>query len=423
MVGMVSASELSAPGLKKLKRKRGRVDCYWVADEKLVKQGYPVKTVRLTGDPSAPLDFAAMASVCRRCQAEMLQWASGIVPGSNRAARGTIAWLCDAFETDKDSPIHTLRRDTQLFYAGKLGIIKETVGTRRLDAVTGKDVRRWFREWGRYDEANGTYVNHRRGYACVQTLRRIIGYGCELRDRDSLELASVLAQMEFKMPAARQKRPSYEQVMAARIAAHRAGRPSVALAITLQFELALRQKDVIGEWVKTQRDTHEGVTDGAWRWQMGLTWAHIDADMVLRKPTSKSNGTKVAIHDLKGYPELLAEIGAISKDRRIGPVVLDEGSGKPWRRSHFSRTFRKIATMAGWPKDLWNMDSRAGGISEAFESEASAEDVMKSATHTQLSTTMGYNRGGIIQSIRVAKLRNRHRNTLGTDSGNSHGNT
>ena len=124
----------------------------------------------------------------------------------------------------------------------------------------------------------------------------------------------------------------------------------------------MRQKDVIGEWVKTQRDTHEGVTDGASRWQMGLTWAHIDADMVLRKPTSKSNGTKVAIHDLKGYPELLAEIAAISKDRRIGPVVLDEGSGKPWRRSHFSRTFRKIATMAGWPKDSWNMDFRAGGI-------------------------------------------------------------
>ena len=158
MVGMVSVPELSAPGLKKLKRKGGRVDCYWVADEKLVKKGYSVKTVRLTGDASEPLDFAAMASVCRRCQAEMLQWASGIVPGSNRTARGTIAWLCDAFETDKDSPIHTLRRDTQLFYAGKLGIIKETVGTRRLDVVTGKDVRRWFREWGRYDEAIGTYV-------------------------------------------------------------------------------------------------------------------------------------------------------------------------------------------------------------------------------------------------------------------------
>jgi hypothetical protein len=416
MVAMVSAPNLSAPGLKKLRRKGGRVDCYWVADEKLVKKGYPVKTLRLTGDPSQPSDFAAMASVCRRCQAEMLQWASGIMPRSNRSARGTVAWLCDAFETDRDSPIHGLRRDTQLFYAGKLSIIKDTVGTRRIDTVTGADVRRWFKQWARFDEATNTYVNHRRGYACIQTLRRIIGYGCELRDHDALELANVLAHMQFKVPAARKLRPSYEQVVAAREAAHKAGRSSIALAIVLQFDLALRQKDVIGEWVKDKGEAREGVTDGAWRWQMGLTFAHIGADMVLRKPTSKSNGASVAVHDLNAYPDVLAEMLLISKERRIGPVIIDEKSGKPWRRSHFSRTFRKIATAAGWPKELWNMDSRAGAISEAFESQASAEDVMKSATHTQLATTMGYNRGGIVQSIRVAQARRRRRAEKGASA-------
>lgn len=36
-------------------------------------------------------------------------------------------------------------------------------------------------------------------------------------------------------------------IAAVREAAYKAGRPSIALAVTLQFELRLRQKDVIGE--------------------------------------------------------------------------------------------------------------------------------------------------------------------------------
>lgn len=32
-------SHLDAPGLKRLKRHNGRVDCYWVADEAIVKRG------------------------------------------------------------------------------------------------------------------------------------------------------------------------------------------------------------------------------------------------------------------------------------------------------------------------------------------------------------------------------------------------
>ncbi|WP_377847079.1 hypothetical protein [Bosea sp. UC22_33] len=44
-------------------------------------------------------------------------------------------------------------------------------------------------------------------------------------------------------------------------------------------------------------------------------------------------------------------------------------------------------------------------MSEAFEAGAEPADVMKAATHTQISTTMGYNRGAVAQSIRVAELR------------------
>jgi hypothetical protein len=408
--------------MKRMKRHNGRVDCYWVADEKLVHQGYAPKTVRLFGNPEDPAEFEQMASKCRLMQAEMLQWASGITPTGNRSPRGTIAWLCDAFETDRDSPFHELRLDTQLFYSGKIAIIKGNVGGRRLDTIIGKDFRRWFKQWGRFNEATQTFGAHRRGYACIQTLRRVIAYGAELGDGVSLKLSSVLSKMRFQSPKRRTVRPTFEQIDAAVEQARKDGYPSIALAIRFQFDAALRQRDVIGEWVGNAGGTEQGILDGAKRWHIGLTWAHISSDMVLRKPTSKSNGTMVAEHDLKASPELLALITEIPRERRVGPIIVDEGSGKPWRRNHFARTFRKIATAAGWPKDLWNMDARAGAISEAFESEAAAEDVMKSATHTQMSTTMGYNRGGVVQSSRVAKLRQERRNKARNQDGNSSGN-
>ena len=87
--------------------------------------------------------------------------------------------------------------------------------------------------------------------------------------------------------------------------------------------------------------------------------------------------------------------------RGVGPVVIDERSKLPWRATHFSHTVRKIARAAGWPDDLWNTDSRAGAVSEAFEAGADLTDVRRTATHTQMATTMIYSRGGVVQSSRA----------------------
>jgi hypothetical protein len=267
-----------------------------------------------------------------------------------------------------------------------------------LSEIVGRDVRRWHKEWI-------AALGERSAYACIQTLRRAVNYGCELRDSDAIELAAVLEKTEFRMPKARKRRPTYEQIVALRQAAHEAGRPSIALAVTLQFELGLRQKDVIGEWYRPSEDERAriagAIADGDWVWHWGLTWSHIDASMLLRKPTSKSNGNEVAEHDLRVHSDIVAEL----PPRGVGPILIDERSGKPWKRTHFSHTFRKIARTPGWPDDVWNMDSRAGAVSEAFEAGAEPADVMRTAPHTQMSTTMIYNRGGVVQTSRVAELR------------------
>ncbi|MDE4912779.1 integrase [Methylobacterium sp. 092160098-2] len=391
---MTAEVALYSPGLKRMKRHNGRIDLYWVADEKLVAKSYPTKTVRIPSD----MPPEGIAARCQILQQEMLEWAGGLVPSKNSAVPGTLEWVCRAFETDADSPYHDRRQATRVFYSKYIRTLVDTAGHMHLADILGRDVRRWHKDWS-------ASTGERSAYACIQTLRRVVSYGCELRNADAIELAAVLERTEFPMPRKRKHRPTFEQIVALRRAAHAADRPSIALAVALQFELGLRQKDVIGEWVRptpAQRSAIAGaIADGVWVWQWGLTWNHINAEHLLEKPTSKSNGQEVAAHDLRLHPEILSEL----PPRGVGPVVIDERSKLPWKATHFSHTFRKIARAAGWPGDLWNMDSRAGAVSEDFEAGADATDVMRTATHTQMSTTMIYNRGGVVQSSRVAELR------------------
>lgn len=400
---------LHAPGLKRMKRHNGRIDLYWVANESAAKLGYPTKTVRFFADWDDLRSAAEIAARCRVLQQEMLEWMAGNAEPSNPHTHGTIAWLCTVFETDKESPYRTLRYDTQRFYSRYIKTIMDTVGDRRLASINGRDARRWYENWK-------SRHGHRSAYACIQTLRRVVNYGVELRDTNCIELSTVLAKTEFATPRRRKVRPTHDQIAKFCEAARKANRPSIALAVLLQFETGLRQKDVIGEWVPIDDGSTHGICDGDKRWQWGMTWDQIDSLLILRKATSKSNGEEMAEHDLKLHPEIAVALAAIPKSEKIGPVIIEERSGMPWRRPNFSRRFREIARTAGWPDHIWNMDSRAGAISESFEAGASAPDVMKTATHTQLSTTMGYNRGAIVQTSRVTELRHARREAAGKTS-------
>jgi hypothetical protein len=52
--------------------------------------------------------------------------------------------------------------------------------------------------------------------------------------------------------------------------------------------------------------------------------------------------------------------------------------------------WRKVATAAGVPKTVYNMDSRAGAISEATDAGAELEHVRHAATHSDISMTQRY---------------------------------
>ena len=232
--------------------------------------------------------------------------------------------------------------------------------------------------------------------------------------RDLIRLGRVLVDvycasyMEFATAPQRDTFIAPVQVEAVRAAAHVRGLPSVALATAIMFEAVLRQKDVIGEWIADESAEPAGaLVDRGRVWRSGLLWGeHVDpSTLVLKKPTAKSRGRRTAEHDLSTMPMVVDELAHLPSTRRVGPVIVCETTGRPWQARHFREAWRACARAAGLPDSIWCMDARAGGITEGSSSGADLAHVSKTATHTNLATTIRYNRDALSKSRKVAQLR------------------
>lgn len=139
----------------------------------------------------------------------------------------------------------------------------------------------------------------------------------------------------------------------------------------------------------------------------GLVWSDLGERLQLVKDTTKTGQT--AAHDLTLCPIVMKVLAPIPTDRRIGPPISDPVSGRPYAEFVYTREWRRVATAAGIPKHIWNMDARAGGISEADDAGAELDHIRSAAAHAQSSTTARYVRGTIGKSRKVAELRLAHR--------------
>ena len=109
------------------------------------------------------------------------------------------------------------------------------------------------------------------------------------------------------------------------------------------------------------------------------------------------------------YPFLRSIIDMVPPEKRFGPIIKSEATGLPYRYRHFSDVWRKIATKAGVPKNVWNRDSRAGGITEGSDSGADIEHLRHHANHKNIQTTTRYNRKTLEKTRTVAELRVKNR--------------
>ncbi|WP_157080589.1 hypothetical protein [Methylobacterium variabile] len=130
-------------------------------------------------------------------------------------------------------------------------------------------------------------------------------------------------------------------------------------------------------------------------------------DLAIRKATTKTGA--FAAHDLKLCPIVLEMVKHVPADRRVGLLIINEATGKPYAEWVFTQEWRKVAQAAGIPDEVRNMDARAGAITEGDEASADLESLKTVAAHATTSTTARYVRGGRGKSCAAAKLPLKHR--------------
>ncbi len=378
----------------------------WRASKAAIAKGYPLKSVNLSKFAKDP---ALLRGHCERLQAEMLQWLNGST--GKVAFDGSIKALLTFYETDPDSPFHDMKRSSRQPYLSALRMMSLQIGDRRISECDYRDVKRWFEKWAQPAKPESPR-KVARARLNIAVLRAAIKFGTGCRKPGCAEFGQVLSSMQFEALSPRTYAPTADQVIAVRAAAREAGFGSAAFAYALQFEGAMRQWDVIGQWVPLSDPRPSSVIYGGQKW-IGPTWSNIDDHLVFRyRPTKteRTTGLDVAV-DLSLCPMVVEEISLIPLDHRVGPLIVDEKFGRPYSQYRFERVWREAAVAAELPAGIWNRDLRAGGTTEARAAAASIDDLKKVMGHSSASrvTATVYDRAHLEAHRRVAAARRAHR--------------
>lgn len=320
----------------------------------------------------------------------------------------TLGDLIEAYQTHKASRYHKLRHQVRQNHKGTLRRLRAQHGAVLLSDIRAANIQIWFDEW-----SAGGKLSMARTF--IAQLRTMFGFGLLfLESRECERLCVTMRQFKFPQPPRNPNTLTLQQANAIRAAAHRVGWGSIALAQAIQFELVLRQKDVIGEWVPL--NCQDGESDIRWRgqkWLRGIRWSEIDDNLILRHCTSKRQ--KVIEADLKLCPMIREEFNRIVYRMPDGPVILNELTGMPWSAAEFRRKWRVLANMCGVPKSVKEMHSRSGGISEMFRAGVRPDAAQLAATHSDLSMTLLYNRQNELETRSESQLlRNEYRERTAT---------
>lgn len=410
-----------APGLTWRLRKTGW-EARWRARPDLVRgeNGYQTKSVPLwkgdtLADAPTPESADWIRGMCEKLQDEMLEWSrGGILLRATAPFDGTLGSLIDCYRSNEYSDYQKLRFESRRSYDRILDRLLRDRGSATLaemNAVT-------FLQWHREQHGAGHITA---GHALITQIRIVFTFGATLlEDKQCQRLRKILQGLRFENAKRRGERMLPEQAAAVIAAAHAKGRHALALAQALQFECTLRQKDVIGEYVPLlERGLYDAADRyGNKRWGRGLRWEAIDDNLILRHVTSKKQKTTEV--NLRLAPMVMAEFAVLagrpadeltrSDLPAKGPIVICEGTGAPYVNDTFRKHWREIAKAAGVPANVWNMDSRAGAISEALLAGAPLDHVRHAATHSDIKTTQGYDRVQAEATASVMRIRVTERN-------------
>jgi hypothetical protein len=257
----------------------------------------------------------------------------------------TVADLAEQYRTGERSSYQALQHATRISYDSNIRRILDACGGARLADLKAGDFKRLYDGW-----TGGGQIAM--GHALIGMLRTLVNFGVtNLEDSECERLSGVLRAIRFEMAKPRAERLTADHVKAIISKAHQMGVHSVALAQAFQFDCKLLQRDVIGEWVPHSEPGDTNVVKGNEKCLRGIRWSDINRDWYLRRDDLNIN-----LHET---PNVSEELRRFPQIPTFGPVIVVERTGLPYRNYQFRRAWRDIATEAGIPAHLKNMDSRA----------------------------------------------------------------
>ena len=367
---------------------------YWKAPKKYRDMGYKPTSVAL-GKIGEARDLD-MAREARNLTVAMLSHFK-----APDHPVGTWAWLIHRYETDAYSPFHKVKANTRAGYVYQLGRLKKAIGKLRIGALTYEEILKIemaMKEKGR-SPANIKKL--------MTMLRIVSGYGKALRIPEARDVADTLSEMKFEGGPRRTVHPTRAQIRAIIDEADARGMFAFATGLLIQWTYLLRAVDVRGQWLPTD-GTEGGIVRDGQRWQDGLTWDMIDGNLAtFEKVISKTARSQPEPLTFQITDELRGRLRLLGNSGRIGPVIISERFGAPYSRYSWAQAFRRIRDHLNLPKEIWIMDTRAGGITEARQMGADPLSIRDAAGHAHLSTTDRYVRGRSESAAKVVQLRNR----------------
>ncbi|MBC9875973.1 integrase [Bradyrhizobium sp. INPA01-394B] len=356
----------------------------WRASKSAIAEGYPLKSVHLTSLADNPVQLRQR---CERLQAEMLSWLKGKRSNIDPQFDGTFRSLFDLYQVDKESPYHKLKRSSRVPYDVYLRMMRTNIGERLINACDGRDVKRWFAVWSEPAEGK-TKRQVAKARMAIYVLKAALSFGILCRKPGCVEFRAVLDAIRFETLRPRDVALPADVVVKARAAAHAAAHPRAALCYAIQFEGAVRQWDVTGQWFPIADSQPSAVHDHGTKW-IGPTWANIDENLILRWTPTKTEfttGLPVVI-DLAACPMVMEELALIPEAERVGPLIVNPKTGFPYRNDKFHDVWCDVKEAIGLSAKVWSRDLRKSGSTEARAAGAPLDDVKKLMGHAENSDT------------------------------------
>lgn len=277
----------------------------------------------------------------------------------------------------------------------------------KLDAEAADKVYERFQERG---QRQATYA--------MQVCRLVWNWAGRYPKKTGISGPNPFAKMALNHSVAKGNRPATrDEYNRYREAARALGYQSMATAAALAFELVQRVSDVFGfddgEDVAQGPDT---VKERGIRWQ---DYSCGDAIVVRQHKTGKR--LRIPLISGKGeaqeilYPELEGELARMDDQDHDGLIVVEERNGLPYKHRRMSQVHRQICDAANLPKDLRFTSFRHGGATEL--GDAGEADIRSISGHSQIDTSLIYNKASEQKARRMALRRREHIEWISSSKG------